>query len=271
MPPPTLTPTDPILASDLASLPSPSAIHDNMSELHPLLGDNLTAQPKKPFYRPRPLWLVPFAITAAIARGMTLAPRVEVYTQLSCEAVYGRHPIDYNHTTLISLSNTTHNALTTAAHIDYLSLPFMHSNIFNGNNNTDNNNNGTDPEDFDPMDLPTKRCISDPKVQAGAARLQTIMTTTMGTLSALTTGWWGHFGERHGRTRVLAASSIGLFLTDLTFILVSTPGSVFASHGHKLLIVAPMIEGLLGGWSTLQGATSAYVPFPAQNEYVLLL
>ena len=47
--------------------------------------------------------------------------------------------------------------------------------------------------------------------------------------------------------------------SDLTFILVSTPHSPFATHGHKLLIVAPIIEGLLGGWSTLQGATSAYI------------
>lgn len=30
-------------------------------------------------------------------------------------------------------------------------------------------------------------------------------------------------------------------------------------HGHKLLIISPIIEGLLGGWSTLQSATSAYV------------
>lgn len=43
------------------------------------------------------------------------------------------------------------------------------------------------------------------------------------------------------------------------FILVSTPHSPFASHGHKLLIVAPVIEGLLGGWSTLQSTTSAYI------------
>ncbi|TEB34790.1 hypothetical protein FA13DRAFT_1505816 [Coprinellus micaceus] len=41
-------------------------------------------QKRKPFYRPRPLWLVPFAILAALVRGMTLAPRVEVYTQLAC-------------------------------------------------------------------------------------------------------------------------------------------------------------------------------------------
>ena len=43
------------------------------------------------------------------------------------------------------------------------------------------------------------------------------------------------------------------------FILVSTPHSIFAAHGHKLLIVSPIIEGLCGGWSTLQAATSAYV------------
>jgi hypothetical protein len=48
-------------------------------------------------------------------------------------------------------------------------------------------------------------------------------------------------------------------LSDLTFILVSTPRSIFAAHGTLFLIVSPVIEGLLGGWSTLQGATSAYI------------
>lgn len=47
--------------------------------------------------------------------------------------------------------------------------------------------------------------------------------------------------------------------SDLTFILISTPHSIFATHGHKLLIISPFIEGLLGGYSTLQGATSAYI------------
>ncbi len=48
-------------------------------------------------------------------------------------------------------------------------------------------------------------------------------------------------------------------IRDLTFILVSTPHSIFARHGSILLVVSPVIEGLLGGWSTLQGATSAYI------------
>jgi len=46
---------------------------------------------------------------------------------------------------------------------------------------------------------------------------------------------------------------------DLTFILVSTPHTSFSAHGHKLLILAPFIEGLLGGWSTLQSATTSYI------------
>lgn len=47
--------------------------------------------------------------------------------------------------------------------------------------------------------------------------------------------------------------------SDLSFILVSTPSSPFSAHGHRLLIIAPIIEGILGGWSTLQSATHAYL------------
>lgn len=48
-------------------------------------------------------------------------------------------------------------------------------------------------------------------------------------------------------------------VSDLIFILVSTPSSPLSAHGHKLIFIAPVIEGLLGGWSTLQSATSAYL------------
>ena len=67
--------------------------------------------------------------------------------------------------------------------------------------------------------------------------MQTIMMTTMGFLSALTTGkpgnlsiqssclisfegWWGHFGERHGRTKVLALSLFGMLLTYALFFVI---------------------------------------------------
>lgn len=187
---------------------------------------------------------------------MTIAPRVEVFQQLSCSLVYG-HKSNYNHTT------RTHELLSISHPLDLAannnSEPILLSIIDSDQGGNGDSDNNSDNDGDDPLRVPTKRCLSDPTVQSGAARLQTIMTTTMGLLSALTTGWWGRFGERHGRTRVLAAATLGLLFTDVIFVLVSIPGSPLAAHGHKLLILAPFIEGLLGGWSTLQSATNAYI------------
>ncbi|KAF5382009.1 hypothetical protein D9615_004376 [Tricholomella constricta] len=237
------------------------------SEFDPLLGEG-EEEFRKPFYRARPLWLVPFAITAALVRGMTLAPRIEVFTQLSCNRLYGHDR--YNHTKISISIPTTHTIPQEAVTPFYFSLdplgPPLHPHQLHRAATRPNvtllsglSVNDDDEGEGDPRRLPSQRCLGDPAVQAGAARLQTMMTTTMGLLSALTTGWWGHFGERHGRTKVLAIVTLGLFLTDLTFILVSTPSSPFSAHGHKLLVLAPIVEGLLGGWSTLSSATSAYL------------
>lgn len=121
---------------------------------------------------------------------MTTAPRVEVFTQLACARLH--HP--YNHT------ESPLHSLSLPSYLDP-HLPPFHLTF-----------EDQDEED-DPRHLPSIQCTSDAAVQAGAARLQTVMTTTMGLLSALTTGWWGHFGERHGRTRVMAMATFGLFLT----------------------------------------------------------
>ncbi|PPQ67510.1 hypothetical protein CVT25_006051 [Psilocybe cyanescens] len=246
-------------ATDVAAPAEDDEDEDNVpstdaDESTPLLS---TQKPKKkPFYRPRPLWLVPFAITASLVRAMTLAPRVEIFTQLSCNKLHGHH--HWNHTQVPVIFSS----------MDPISPRLFHSIEFPVSNISTPLSLLLDPSDQDrkdsddtedPRRLPSERCLSDPAVLAGAARIQAIMTTTMGFLSALTTGWWGHFSERHGRTRVMAISTFGLFLTDLTFILVSTPSSPLSQHGHNLLLVAPVIEGFLGGWSTLQSATSSYL------------
>ncbi|KAI1783876.1 hypothetical protein LXA43DRAFT_902684 [Ganoderma leucocontextum] len=214
-------------------------------------------------YTDRIVRLVPFAVVASLVRGMTIAPRVQVFTQLSCNAIYGHDVYDHTDTNVTAVTASHHfNSYHTpfSAHVPSSHLlevdfspaldrlppeqPYPPSD---------------DDGEADPRRAPSERCLKDPAVQARAARLQTIMTTTMGALSAFTTGWWGSFGETHGRTKVLAASTLGLLMTDLLFILVSTPHSIFAAHGHKLLIISPIIEGLFGGWATLQAATSAYV------------
>ncbi|KAJ6531834.1 major facilitator superfamily domain-containing protein [Mycena capillaripes] len=237
------------------SLNAPAA----SGEREPLL-DGGTPRAKKPFYRARPLWLVPFAVTAALVRGMTLAPRIEVFTQLSCSRLHH----SYNHTAATWVEATSVMPAYAPLYFGLDPLGPQFNPVPNQalpllglqeDEPWDDDDTGVD----DPRQLPSPRCLSDPAVQAGAARIQTMFTTTMGFLSALTTGWWGRFGERHGRTKVLAFSVFGLFLTDLIFILASTPSSPLSSHGHKLLLIAPVIEGLLGGWSTLQSATSAYI------------
>ncbi|KAF7312240.1 hypothetical protein MIND_00237000 [Mycena indigotica] len=220
---------------------------------------------KKPFYRPRPLWLVPFACTSALVRGMTLAPRVEVFSQLSCSRLHHH----FNHTESASLV-PPHAQLYSS--LDPLGPQFNPDPtelwvIVEPQPGEDKDRPwGDDETEDDPRRVPSARCMSDAAVQADAARLQTIFTTTMGLLSALTTGWWGRFGERHGRTMVLSFSVFGLLLTDLIFIISSTPSSPFSAHGHKLLLVAPVIEGALGGWSTLQSAISAYISDCTSNS-----
>lgn len=156
---------------------------------------------------------------------MTVAPRIEVFTQLSCNRLYGHH--DYNHTlTHSSFEPTPHLSIPFYYSLDPLG-PSLHPHHFSRARDnstivsipastaafTEDNDEGEDPRR-----LPSARCMGDPAVQAGAARLQTIMTTTMGLLSALTTGWWGHFGERHGRTKVLAVATFGLFLTYVFYL-----------------------------------------------------
>jgi hypothetical protein len=148
---------------------------------------------------------------------MTLAPRLEVFTQLSCNNLYGHHEWNRTQSPISSFSSSY-------APIDPLGPHFHPYAHFPESRNLNDQleinpgmefkGNRSDSDDAeDPFRIPSARCLSDPAVQAGAARLQTILTTTMGLLSALTTSWWGHFSERHGRTRVLALSSLGLLLT----------------------------------------------------------
>lgn len=153
---------------------------------------------------------------------MTLAPRVEVYTQLACYSLHGHH--DYNHTSTPSSYPVSESQSYTLDPIAPYIFPEWKSpptpfitEILSATTDSKADRGdvggqlGEEAGDF--KRIPSARCIADPAVQSGAAKLQTLMTVTMGMLSALTTGWWGHYGQRHGRTKVLALSTLGLLLT----------------------------------------------------------
>lgn len=169
---------------------SPSTDRDRYGESQPLHDPAATYNESR---------LVPFALIASLVRGMTVAPRVEVLTHLACGSL-NSHP---NELSTPSLDNYAYSS-------PYFSVDPAgphHIIHFTGNASHD------EQEDDDPRDLPSEHCSLDPAVQAGTARIQTILTITSGVLSALTTGWWGRFGERHGRTRVLSLTTLGLLLT----------------------------------------------------------
>jgi hypothetical protein len=154
---------------------------------------------------------------------MTLAPRIEIYTQLSCNHLYGnpRPNFTQHARATTSISSVHPSSVLIAVNLDHPSTPsFIHSDTITGHDSVvPEILGGTQPHDA--MRMPSSRCVSDPAVQASAARLQMIMTTTMGLFSALTSTWWGSFSERYGRTKVLAISTFGLLLT---YVLRPFPG-----------------------------------------------
>ncbi|WVQ75612.1 hypothetical protein IAR50_005241 [Cryptococcus sp. DSM 104548] len=101
-------------------------------------------------------------------------------------------------------------------------------------------------------------CKKNPKVQATAAKLTMIMTLTMGILSALTTGFWGQTSDRLGRTKVMAVVELGLLCNELCFVLVAS-FPYLAPGGYYALLLGPIIDGSLGGISTITATINAYL------------
>ncbi|KAF8520540.1 major facilitator superfamily domain-containing protein [Gautieria morchelliformis] len=242
------------------------------TEHDPLIGSSSGAhrtERTKKWYRARPLWLVPFAVTASLCRAMTLAPRTEVFIEIACEDLWmSRHHHtrhQHTHASLHTNFSSTHFPMYSDIEgpiplsLDNLLIMPIPSVELRPPRSRSTSEDDSQMEDDTPIN-----CLAEPSVQAGAAKLQTIMTTTMGLLSAITTGWWGQFGDRHGRTRVITCAVSGLLFTrvdliDVMFILASNPPPLLRGKAHQLLILAPIVEGLLGGWSTMQGATQAYI------------
>ncbi|KAI0048291.1 MFS general substrate transporter [Auriscalpium vulgare] len=230
---------------------SPHTPHDQEHE--PLLDSADDASPRSPsrsrwWKTASPIWCVlviafpspsstairiaPVVLVSSLCRGMTLAPRIEVYTAIACRALH-----DAPTATLVS----GHNAFYAPS-----LLPSNHS---------EQSANVVLP------DIPASvmdECSADPKVQARAARIQASVKTTESVLSAVTTGWLSHLGDLYGRKKILGLSIFGALFMDFIYILVSSQNSFFGKHGEAFIITAPLIEGFLGAQSTYNGITHAY-------------
>jgi MFS family permease len=200
---------------------------------------------------------------------MTVAPRVEIFNRLSCNSQYDAHTTIPPHPFHQSLPDQFSYPDTSI--LRFANSQFPPTLIQPSTDNLANLHWGSSHE-----------CISDPVVQRGTSRLQMIVTTIGGVLSALSTGYWSRHGERHGRTNVLAIATFGLLLAfvtcfsplelshlphrDIISLLAYSPRSHLSVHGHKLIFLAPFVEGILGGWPTLHSAVIMYISDSATSQ-----
>ncbi|KAJ7581089.1 major facilitator superfamily domain-containing protein [Mycena floridula] len=201
----------------------------------PEFDEELAHRKQLPWWkRPSPVWILVAFPFSSLAFSSIIAPKVELYTQLAC--LVHRPDIFDNSTMLLpSLSNSTY---LTRSEIT-VQLPEY--------NRTPHISESTPPE-----------CSTDPAVAAAASKLIAIMATVMGILGCLTTGWWGSFSDRHGRTTVLFLAVTGLMFADWNFILVAKfydklPG------GYWFLILSSIVEGCLGSLVSASAASHAYM------------
>ncbi|GJJ08625.1 hypothetical protein Clacol_002844 [Clathrus columnatus] len=188
-------------------------------------------------------------------RGVTMAPRVDVYTQIACDEIRtsaeanlidtpGPRPpfrplIVYPseiHPQVMPLSANA--AVISNSHVDILL-------------STDNSVDIT-------FEIP-KECLDNPVVHSRAAQIQATLGTVVGVLSIVTAGYWGQVSDAYGRKTVLSTVLFGMLFHHIIYILVDTPNTIFNRYAWKFLILGPFVEGLLGGLTTYHAAENAFL------------
>ncbi|KAJ7775088.1 major facilitator superfamily domain-containing protein [Mycena metata] len=205
--------------------------------------------------RPSPWWLMMATPFSTIAMSATIAPKIEIYTLLACSV----HKPEIFKDRKILPASLLPSLLPRAEYQAEITFPPSFDIALN---------NDTSPPTDEPQPNP---CGSDPVVLAAVARLTAFIATTMGVLGCLTTGWWGAYSDRYGRTRILGLTIFGLLMNDFNFILVTKYFRSLPGDGYWFLIVGPIIEGLLGGFGTASAASHAYmadVTSPAERSRI---
>ncbi|GAA5864066.1 hypothetical protein JCM8547_005123 [Rhodosporidiobolus lusitaniae] len=200
--------------------------------------------------RPSPVWFIPGTLAISLSMGMTIAPKLEIYTQLICRSmdpersgVTAPPPILAKDPNASSLSSFSSQGRTVA---------FEWTPEGKGGEKAWE----VREEDVDMDKEWTRQCHKSREVQSEVTRLALILSLLMGILSSLTTGFWGAWSDRRGRRPVLVLALLGTVLMDITFLLTVNFHQILS---YYFLLLGPILDGLLGGYSTAQAATSAYL------------
>ncbi|RAK74274.1 putative tetracycline-efflux transporter [Aspergillus fijiensis CBS 313.89] len=94
-----------------------------------------------------------------------------------------------------------------------------------------------------------------PEVQSQVARFQLYYNLVAGILSALVCPRLGHLSDRHGRTRVIALSTLATVVGEaITLFVAAQPDLVSVN----VLLGAAFVDGLGGSFTTIMALTASY-------------
>lgn len=196
--------------------------------------------------KPSSLWMLPIVFFFGLSRGVTVAPRIDVYTQIACDELHMNTPVQAQ--PLHTLWFHTPSAPITS--------PPVHSRI-----KTNLTVNITDDSSYlsTHAEAIPKECLDDPVVHSRAAQIQATLGTIVGILSIVTAGYWGQISDAYGRKTVISTVLFGMVFHHVIYILVDTPDTVFNRHAWKFLVLGPFVEGILGGITTYHAAENAFL------------
>lgn len=103
--------------------------------------------------------------------------------------------------------------------------------------------------------LDAKACRHDVQVQRAMAAFLLALSLIRGVLGAFTVSFWTLLSDRIGRKPVQALALFGFLCSDLAVIIVVRN---YQTLSYKLVILSSVVEGSLGGYSTVQAVFGAY-------------
>ncbi|PLB53642.1 hypothetical protein P170DRAFT_371796 [Aspergillus steynii IBT 23096] len=95
-----------------------------------------------------------------------------------------------------------------------------------------------------------------PEVQSQVAQLQLYLNLTSAILSALVSPHLGHISDRHGRTRIMAVTALGMILAELVVVIIAANTETIPIN---VLFLFALFDGLGGSFTSMNALTSSYV------------
>ncbi|KZV91227.1 MFS general substrate transporter [Exidia glandulosa HHB12029] len=224
--------------------PTPERIEELESETSPLLP---APSARRPWWkRPSIWWALPLSTLRMSTITMQLPAQIDVLTRMACRVHRPDIAIELGLPLLNVNDAPSAQSITSSTY-----QPIALSDILPGfarlsfDVSAVKSSNDSAPHERTPAQL----CAKDPTVKKAVASILTVLTSTGGILTMITTGWWGQRSDMWGRTTVLTVAVVAMAAGELNMLLVAHFGDLLPGTSYWWLFPGSIILGILGGGS----------------------